>query len=151
MFVQNEMLKDLAVIEVRRPALIAHVMEANAKEGFPMNERWLDFQGRYLAGTQTLPNFPVTEIPTLLIRGNANEILVKTFTGKHITLKVDLMDKIEQINEVIQGNEEIPYEKQRLIFQGRQFELGRTLSDYGIKADSTLQLIPSVQRIRSFV
>jgi len=70
------------------------------------------------------------------------QLFVKLPEGdKTITLEVEATDTIDTVKALIQGKESIPRAQQRLIFGEQQLEDGRTLSDYDIKKNSTVNLL----------
>ena len=74
------------------------------------------------------------------------QVVVKTMTGKPITLDVTRNFTVEQVMMLIQDKEGIPPDQQRLIFTDgvrglRQLEQLRTLKDYNVTPGSTLHMV----------
>jgi ubiquitin len=74
-------------------------------------------------------------------RDNAFDITVKTLTGKNIPLLMDSLDTVHNLQIIIYMLEKIPPDQQRLIFEGKQLEEKKTLSDYDIKKGSLVHLV----------
>ena len=66
---------------------------------------------------------------------------MKMLDGKTITLNVSKHDTIGVIKSLIQEQEGIPMDQQRLIYADMQLELGLMLLDYNIEKESTLYLL----------
>jgi hypothetical protein len=58
-----------------------------------------------------------------------------------VTLEAHAMMKVSGVADLVEEKEGIPVGQQRLIFAGRQLELGKELIDYRIDKESTIDLI----------
>ena len=73
------------------------------------------------------------------------EIVLRELTGKMITLEVELADTIKNVKTKLQNKEGISADQQSLIFDMKQLEYGRCLSDYNVAKEATLYLILRVR------
>lgn len=68
-------------------------------------------------------------------------LFIRTLTGKNITVHGDNDMMVGNLCEQIENKEGIPVYQQRLVFNGKQLELDRTLSSYNITNESLIFLV----------
>ena len=69
------------------------------------------------------------------------QVVVKTLTGAAFAFDVDRSTTVAALKQRIAESQDIPVERQRLIFAGKQLEDERTLGDYNVQKDATLHLV----------
>ncbi|CAD8136736.1 unnamed protein product [Paramecium pentaurelia] len=65
---------------------------------------------------------------------------IKTLDNQITSLVVDPNNTVQQLKQVIQTQLNIPFDKQRLIYQGRVLENNKTLQDYKLQNDHVILL-----------
>ncbi|KAL4481456.1 hypothetical protein ABPG74_007545 [Tetrahymena malaccensis] len=114
------------------------------QQGIPQDQQRLIFAGKQLEDEKTLYESNIENKSTLhlVLRQKAGMlILVKNQSGKIIYLEVEACDTIENVKAKIQDKIQIrPYE-QILYYAGRKLEDLRTLSDYNVQRNVTLDLV----------
>ena len=69
------------------------------------------------------------------------QLFVKSPTGRIIVVNVTIMDSVRTLRAMIEREEGISSDEQRLVYAGKQLEDGRILLDYNIQRDSTIDLL----------
>lgn len=116
-------------------------------EGTKVREQRLIFAGKQMEDERALSDYNIQDGSNIYMvprqRKDLN-INVNTVTGKTFTVDADATDTIASIKQRIQSVEGIAADQQRLVFAGEQLEDQRTLKDYNIQDNSTINLSVSL-------
>jgi hypothetical protein len=74
-------------------------------------------------------------------RGGAMQILLKTAKGKTIVMGIERWFRIEVVKAFIEMKTGVPAVNLRLLFGSRQLEVGNSLEEYGIEANSSITML----------
>ena len=111
------------------------------KEGIPSHGQRLIFRGKQLEDDRTVSDYDIQVGSTLYLV--LMQIFVKTLMGRSIDLEVVGSSTVRHVKEMIQDEEGIAPDEQRLLFKSSQLVDERTITEYGIRTGSTLHLVPA--------
>jgi len=76
------------------------------------------------------------------------ELYIKTLTGNTITLNVDQYEHVGYLKNRIFEKEQIPVGQQKLVFAGKLLEDNKTLENYNIEKECTIQLFLKLKKAK---
>ena len=120
---------------------IKAIIQSQDEAGISLDQQGLFFNGRWLEDGCSLSQYNGCTLHLEVFRvPGTMKVFVKTHTQKIVVLDIEASTTIRMIKTKIEEEEGIPLDQQRLTFNERQLEDGRTLSYYEIPSESILDL-----------
>ena len=117
------------------------------EEIHPEQQR-LFLAGQDLENFKTLADYDIQDESSLhLVLEHKVHLSVKTMTGKTIELEAERGNKIKTVKAMVQDKEEIVFDQQRLVLDGKQLENEETLLHYNIQNETTLDLVSTSNNV----
>ena len=125
-------------LEVGPGDTISHVKGTiEAQKGIPRDRQILSFQGLTLSEGKTIEDYSIEDGSTVDLE--SMKINIKGSTGNAFRLEVSPTEKIDGLKRKIQEQTSIPRGHQILTYQGSKLRGGKSIKDYNIEHDSTLE------------
>jgi ubiquitin C len=109
-----------------------------SKKSIPLEYQRLFFQDKPLLDKKTLKESGVKHGDTIVL--GPMQVYVRNPKSKRFTFDVEPDENIEDLMEKIQAKEGTPANKQILVFLKRQLDPNKTLADYRIKHQNTIDM-----------
>lgn len=101
----------------------------------------LEVNGRVLQRNMTLRDAGFLNGSQMRIGQRKFKIFIRRVDGRSSTMDVRASDTIQDVKEQFFYTDQVPVHQQRLLFQSKELENTRTLRFYGIKANSSLEMV----------
>ena len=124
-------------------------IQIQEKEKFPINQIKILFNGKDLENDKTLSYYNIEAEETLNLKINI-EIFIK-YKEKIIKLIVEPYNSIENIKRRIMDIEGFPIDAQKLMFNNKELEDAKNISEYEIGNGSYIDLIILENKIKNII
>ena len=154
MLIRVKIRKDKVIkIKVERSDHIENVKaKVQAKEDIPPEQRYFIYAGNLLEDGRTLSEYNVQSGCTLLMVCDHMRITVRVNrSGETFPLVVSSCELVEDVKYHIKVRMGIPADQQGLVCPPYVLEDGHDLSDYDMKENDTIQLMPALRWMRIYV
>ena len=154
MWIRVKIRKDKVIkIKVERSDHIQDVQaKLQAKDDIPPGQRYFIYAGNLLEDGRTLSEYNVQSRCTLFMVCDHMRINVRVNrSGETFPLVVSSCELVEDVKYHIKGRKGFPEDQQGLVCPPYVLEDGQDLSDYDIKVNDTIQLMPTLLRMQIYV
>lgn len=69
------------------------------------------------------------------------QLLVKTVSGRTLSLEVQPTETVESVKKMLQERENVDVDHQRLVFAGKELDDSDAIGVYGISSETTVEML----------